>query len=176
MTATLQFSEAVRLNENREFSLPRRTESAPNRVRLGLHSWYRRFAVPRSGCVGSHLFLSAKQKGTMDRYIKCHCQNCGNGIEFQISTLQPGEIRAIDCPHCQKPTAISCPAPPNLKKRNIQYCPDCGNERSRNSISCPRCGSFQLARIIWRFVKILIGIIIILFVLLIVFVLIVDFK
>jgi hypothetical protein len=51
----------------------------------------------------------------MSQAIKCNCQSCGSGIEFDKSSLRPGETRAIQCPHCGNPTVISRPSRTFLK-------------------------------------------------------------
>jgi hypothetical protein len=62
---TYQFSVAVRLNENREFSLPRRTECAPHRARLGCILGIGASRCLVQGASGSRPFLSAARKGNL---------------------------------------------------------------------------------------------------------------
>jgi len=50
-------------------------------------------------------------------YLKCHCQNCRNSIEFPAAGLG----QTISCPHCDQPTMLSADAsapatPPQPKK------------------------------------------------------------
>ena len=43
----------------------------------------------------------------MYNLVKCNCQHCDGGIEFDPSQLEPGESRAITCPHCECETSIT---------------------------------------------------------------------
>lgn len=44
-------------------------------------------------------------------YIKCACQSCGGGLEFQTDAIG----LAVDCPHCGAHTLLYNPDPPGVK-------------------------------------------------------------
>jgi DNA-directed RNA polymerase subunit RPC12/RpoP len=55
----------------------------------------------------------------MSQFTKRFCQNCGGGLEFETSFLQPGEQRVIQCPHCSSETILQLPvAPPPPKQKS----------------------------------------------------------
>ena len=84
---------------------------APHRARLGAF-FARRFAVPPYGCVESAPFSSpVRWKGNMaENYVKCRCQHCDGGIEFDANQLENGTPRIMDCPHCGLETILYIPA------------------------------------------------------------------
>jgi hypothetical protein len=45
----------------------------------------------------------------MENFVKYHCEHCNGGIEFDLSQLEAGESRLINCPHYpdRKYTAMS---------------------------------------------------------------------
>jgi hypothetical protein len=53
----------------------------------------------------------------MENFVKHHCEHCNGGIEFDISQLEPGESRLINCPHCQSETSILAPISDAEKER-----------------------------------------------------------
>jgi Holliday junction DNA helicase RuvB subunit len=40
------------------------------------------------------------------RFVTCHCEHCGGGIEFDASGFAEDETRGVECPHCHKETII----------------------------------------------------------------------
>ena len=84
---------------------------APHRARLGAF-FARRFAVPPYGCVESAPFSSpVRWKGNMaENYVKCRCQHCDGGIEFDANQLENSTPRIMDCPHCGLETILYIPA------------------------------------------------------------------
>ena len=53
------------------------------------------------------------------RFLTCHCQHCGGGIEFDASGFAKDETRAAECPHCKKETIISIPFSTILADGNL---------------------------------------------------------
>jgi hypothetical protein len=176
MCPELQFSVAVRLNENREFSLPRRTGFAPNWARLGsfLAKALRgaSFRVRRVRA----LSFSASRKGFMaENYVTCSCQNCDQNIEFDLNEFEGSSKRggtvygqSIPCPHCGQQTALFVP-PPRTKATPVPIpkltkCPDCEKSVSINALSCPHCGCVlkEQAGVFAKTFKVIVSIIIIL--------------
>jgi hypothetical protein len=45
----------------------------------------------------------------MKEFVKCRCQHCGKGIEFDSQQLDGGESVTVDCPHCEKQTTLIAP-------------------------------------------------------------------
>jgi hypothetical protein len=60
-----------------------------------------------------------------EKLVKCRCQHCAGGIEFDANSFKQGETRVTECPHCHLETTlfVSNPKPAELSapKPSIKF-------------------------------------------------------
>lgn len=119
-----QFSVAVGRTEITRFQ----RQALPSTRPIGRAAWHilsKGLVTLCAGVLAARLsFFRTRRNGIMsEKIVRCNCQHCNQGIEFDATGVTKGETRTAICPHCQLDTILFVPAnsaPPALPLQSFK--------------------------------------------------------